>query len=112
MCSSSCSSSGPDGSDVLVGQVLNVVLGVISALHRGQVLEQLGQVVPFVLLQKHQHNLGDKRQTQASLIKMLLKENDQQIVLKRQRVPFLKYHFYFFKNLNGKATKQRHQLEI
>lgn len=40
----------PDGSDVLVGQVLNVVLGVISALHRGQVLEQLGQVVAFVLL--------------------------------------------------------------
>lgn len=52
----------PEGSDVLVGQVLNVVLGVLGALHRGQVLEQLGQVVALVLLQKHQHNLGEKNQ--------------------------------------------------
>lgn len=63
----------PDGSDVLVGQVLKVVLGVISALHRGQVLEQLGQVVAFVLLQKHQHHLrGQKTKTNICLIKMLL----------------------------------------
>lgn len=51
----------PEGSDVLVGQVLNVVLGVLGALHRGQVLEELGQVVALVLLQKHQHNLGEKK---------------------------------------------------
>lgn len=62
----------PEGSDVLVGQVLNVVLGVLGALHRGQVLEQLGQVVALVLLQKHQHNLGEKKNKNICLIKMLL----------------------------------------
>lgn len=49
--------AGAGGSDVLVGQVLNVVLSELCALHGRQMLKQLSHVATLVLLQQHQYNL-------------------------------------------------------
>lgn len=49
------------GSDVLVGQVLDVVLGELCALHCSQVLKQLSHEVTLFLLQQHQCNLEQTR---------------------------------------------------
>lgn len=49
--------AGPGGSDVFVGQILNIVLGELCALHGRQMLKQLSHVETLVLFQQHQHNL-------------------------------------------------------
>lgn len=48
---------GQRGSDVFVGQILNIVLSELRALHNGQMLEQLSHVATLVLLQQHQRDL-------------------------------------------------------
>lgn len=45
------------GSDVFVGQILNIVLSELGTLHGGQMLKQLSHVATLVLLQQHQYNL-------------------------------------------------------
>lgn len=49
--------AGAGGSDVFVGQILNIVLSELCALHSGQMLKQLSHVATLVLLQQHQYNL-------------------------------------------------------
>lgn len=45
------------GSDVFVGQILDIVLSELGTLHGGQMIKQLSHVATLVLLQQHQYNL-------------------------------------------------------
>lgn len=49
--------AGAGGSDVFVGQILNIVLSELCALHNRQMLKQLSHVATLILLQQHQYNL-------------------------------------------------------
>lgn len=49
--------AGAGGSDVYVGQILNIVLSELRALHGRQMLKQLSHVATLVLLQQHQYHL-------------------------------------------------------
>lgn len=49
--------AGRGGSDVLVGQILNIVLTELCALHSRQMLKQLSHVATLLLFQQHQYNL-------------------------------------------------------
>lgn len=49
--------AGAGGSDVFVGQILNIVLSELCALHSRQMLKELSHVATLVLLQQHQYNL-------------------------------------------------------
>lgn len=48
---------GRGGSDVFVGQILNIIPSELHALHSRQMLKQLSHVATLVLLQQHQYNL-------------------------------------------------------
>lgn len=49
--------AGAGGSDVFVGQILNIILSKLGALHSRQMLKQLSHMTMLVLLQQHQDNL-------------------------------------------------------
>lgn len=59
--------AGAGGSDVLVGQVLNVVLSELCTLHGRQMLKQLSHVATLILLQQHQYNLKKQLYLSANL---------------------------------------------